>query len=1068
MTISIFTTDTQLKIRSWDTQLTEMTGLTPSEAMNRPLVEIIPELETRGLLQHFKRVLQEGVIETLAPALHHYLIPCDSPIPSQYFDRMQQRVTIVPLREGEKIVGTLVTVEDVTARLIEEKQMSAEVSDRVDPFSSLRSQDRSTSSWDVLAERRKAIEQCQRSPEITRKLVDVLRQEHRHPTLLNSVLSVLSKSQIDPSPVLWECLQDPDPELRIYAALALGNRHHPGSIEPLIKALDDPDTNVVYQAIESLGKLKASAAIDKLVEIAQSDDFFLAFGAFDALMQMDDPEVTPRLIPLLVRTLNWRVRREAVDKIALHGTSDLTSSLLNLLRQQHRNPNVLNSVLQVLVLGEVDPIPALVGCLQDPNDPDLRTYAAGALGDRADPRAIGPLMEALKDDHPNVKYHSIEALGRLKANEAVEALLEIATQEDFFLAFPALCSLTQIGERAIAYRLVPLLDDPLLAPQAAEALGVLGDVDVVVPLVRHLSEPGASISSLATAIASIAHRYDQTHQITTITDLIRQTLDEDGARALMEETLHTAQENLPALLLCLGAVHPDYRPLVAPAFTSLLSNEAVRETCIQILVGYGSLGTELLLESLPQLDLEGQKAAVVALGRIGDPLATTKLRQLLEETDVELVRSATAALAQIGDQRATESLLSLLGHEDGAVRLGAIAALNSCRPPYLAEQIQVRLRDSNPRVRECAVKIAGYFAFPDSIEVLIDLLKDPEEKVRRSAIEHLPYLDHPQVIDYLTDALRQETPVCRAAAARALGELEIPSQLNGARWEKTPLPALQQAMLDEEEWVRYSALRSIGQLMGGNHGGDWSELTNQLIRLGQSDPCISVRAAATECLGRVSPASIGPLTELAESGPADVARAALIALGRLDTGEAIAPLLNALNSPDPERRLDAMQAFQERGGQEAGVALQWMAAADPEERVTLAAIETLGRLGGQEAIASLLELTLDPANRHFCIEVLSRQKTLKEDYIDAIAAGLHHAHSQVRCSTVEVLKRLQHPYASEFLIVALGDSDESVRLAAVEALSYLGNQSCQPQLLVLARTDPSVAVRRAAQKAIHQ
>jgi HEAT repeat protein len=69
---------------------------------------------------------------------------------------------------------------------------------------------------------------------------------------------------------------------------------------------------------------------------------------------------------------------------------------------------------------------------------------------------------------------------------------------------------------------------------------------------------------------------------------------------------------------------------------------------------------------------------------------------------------------------------------------------------------------------------------------------------------------------------------------------------------------------------------------------------------------------------------------------------------------------------------------------------------------------------------------------------------------------------------VEVLKRLQHPYASEFLIVALGDSDESVRLAAVEALSYLGNQTCQPQLFVLARTDPSVAVRRAAQKAIHQ
>lgn len=1068
MTISIFTTDAQLNIRSWDNQLTDMTGLTASEAMNRPLVEIIPDLETRGLDKHFLRVLKHGVIETLAPALHHYLIPCDSPIPSQYFDRMQQRVTIVPLREGEKIVGTLVTVEDVTARLIEEKQMSAESSELVDPFSTLLSQDRGTSSWEALAQRRQAIAQCQRSPEITRQVVEVLRQEHRNPTLLNSVLSVLSKSQIDPSPVLWECLQDPDPELRIYAALALGNRYHPGSIAYLIQALEDPDTNVVYQAIESLGKLKASAAIDKLVEIAQSDDFFLAFGAFDALMQMDDQSVTPRLIPLLVRTLNWRVRREAVDKIALHGNSDLTSSLLNLLRQQHRNPNVLNSVLQVLILGEVDPIPPLVECLEDPNDADLRTYAAGALGDRADNRAIAPLMAALKDPHPNVQYHAIEALGRLKANEAVDPLLEIATQEDFFLAFPALCSLTQIGERAISYRLVPLLDDPLLAPQAAETLGVLGDVDVVTPLVKHLCQPGASVSSLATAIASIAHRYDQTHQITTITDEIRQTLNEEGAQALMKEALAADPENLPALLLCLGAVPLAYRALVAPAFTSLLSNEQVRDTCIQTLVGYGSLGSELLLETLPKLDLEGQKAAVVALGRIGDPLATAKLRQLLEEADVELVRAATAALAQIGDRGATESLLSLLGHEDGTVRLGAIAALNSCRPPYLAEQIQIRLTDPNPTVRECAVKIAGYFAFPEAIDLLIERLQDPEEKVRRSAIEHLPYLDHPQATEYLIQALAEETPACRAAAARALGEVEISSDSNGHQGrdrEKDPLVALQKSLVDPEEWVRYSALRSMGKLA---RDGDRLDLGTLLVDLARNDPCVSVRAAATECLGQVSPSSIGALTELAQSEHADVSRAALIALGRLDSSEAITPLLNALNSPDPERRLDALQAFRERGGQEAGVALQWMAAADPEERVTVAAIETLGRLGGQEAIASLLELTLDPGNRHFCIQVLSRQGTLKEDYINAIAAGLHHAHSQVRCSAVEVLKRLQHPYASEFLIVALGDSDESVRLAAVEALSYLGNQTCQPQFFVLARTDPSVAVRRAAQKAIHQ
>ena len=53
----------------------------------------------------------------LAPAFHHYLIPCAPASPSPHFDRMQQRVTLGALREESAIVGVMVTVEDVTARL---------------------------------------------------------------------------------------------------------------------------------------------------------------------------------------------------------------------------------------------------------------------------------------------------------------------------------------------------------------------------------------------------------------------------------------------------------------------------------------------------------------------------------------------------------------------------------------------------------------------------------------------------------------------------------------------------------------------------------------------------------------------------------------------------------------------------------------------------------------------------------------------------------------------------------------------------------------------------------------
>ncbi len=71
----------------------------------------MPDLEERRLLPRFERVLKDGVVEVLATAFHHYLIPCPPLTPSKRFDKMQQLVTIAPLREDGRIRGLIVTVE---------------------------------------------------------------------------------------------------------------------------------------------------------------------------------------------------------------------------------------------------------------------------------------------------------------------------------------------------------------------------------------------------------------------------------------------------------------------------------------------------------------------------------------------------------------------------------------------------------------------------------------------------------------------------------------------------------------------------------------------------------------------------------------------------------------------------------------------------------------------------------------------------------------------------------------------------------------------------------------------
>src|SRR5215212_9988267 len=125
--IGVFTTDASLVIQIWDAALARLTGIPSDAACGRPLLELLPDLEERRLLSRFRRVLDEGVVEVLAPAFHQYLIPCPPAVASEHFDRMRQRVTIAPLREEGRIVGALVTVEDVTARLERERALSVQL-----------------------------------------------------------------------------------------------------------------------------------------------------------------------------------------------------------------------------------------------------------------------------------------------------------------------------------------------------------------------------------------------------------------------------------------------------------------------------------------------------------------------------------------------------------------------------------------------------------------------------------------------------------------------------------------------------------------------------------------------------------------------------------------------------------------------------------------------------------------------------------------------------------------------------------------------------------------------------
>ena len=741
---------------------------------------------------------------------------------------------------------------------------------------------------------------------------------------------------------------------------------------------------------------------------------------------------------------DWQVRRTAVDELARHADADLAHAIVETIRHEHRNFNVLSSALQLLSASDVDVTGPLAALLRE-DDADLRIQAALALGDHHTPGAIDALIGALRDPDANVRFHAIEALGKLRGADAIDALAEIAAGDDFFLVFPAVDALARISDARAVPALVPLLTRPLVAEPVIEALGDVGGADVVRPLVTLLNTSG-SATAVARALARLHQRYEQRYGGgALIAAEFEAAVSAAGSARILDAVSNCDSQDLRAVITVLGWLRGE---AVNRALARLLGQADVRNEAIEAIVRQDGGIVDVLVEQLDAVDPDTQLAAVVALGRLGDRRAAPALAAVLTRSRAMAV-AASAALARIGDPMAHEALLPLLAHPDAAVRQAAIGALNSLGHPDLGAHVRRLLASDDPTLRESAVRIAGYFGFPDAVDALIARAADPVEGVRRAAVEHLPYLDDPRSIDALIASARDGAPKVRAAAAQALAHAPRASV-------EAPLLG---ASADDDPWVRYYAVRALGE-----HGLGAS----RLAAVADADPAMHVRIAAIEALGGArDEISAGILLAHASGAMPDLAAAAVRALGRSRDPRAPAALRAALRSDDPAVRLAAVTAFRSAGTSEAVAALQWTAAADGDDAVALAAVEALGALarrGADEpaAVAALIASTAEPRARDAAIAALSR---LPETRIGAVAAGLAHALPHVRRATIAALGRLQHPDASAAIRSALDDDDAEVREAAVVALDRLGARGVGRKLALMAREDPSRAVRRAAASA---
>jgi HEAT repeat protein len=271
--------------------------------------------------------------------------------------------------------------------------------------------------------------------------------------------------------------------------------------------------------------------------------------------------------------------------------------------------------------------------------------AVGALGRLRDPRAVVPLIQALRHPDSYVRERAAEALGELGDARAIDPLVEALADrgdsdrlESMAVRHAAAMALAKLGE--VSFRSLEGIGDPF---HGLERLAECGDPRLLRPILRALHDPD---DSRARADAAVA--LSKLGDLRAVQPLMAATMDDDW------EVQSRAFE-------ALGRLKTD------EAFEFLVKEaDGGSHAAVKGLAKYGDVrGTDAVIELIDHSEVWKAGEAYWlfrALGEIGGERAFQRLQREVEGGEAE----AIWPLAKTGDPRAVDVLIQRLGDHDAA------------------------------------------------------------------------------------------------------------------------------------------------------------------------------------------------------------------------------------------------------------------------------------------------------------------------------------------------------------------------------------------------------------------
>ncbi len=228
------------------------------------------------------------------------------------------------------------------------------------------------------------------------------------------------------------------------------------AITPLVEVMNRGSLDEPSKAIKALGRVKSRTAVEILEKtlLDSQNDLMLRESAAAVLVKVQPP-CDPKIWRQLLQDDNWKIRTEAANYLTPEDEADLSKvelAALSIVRGDWDTtvaigpeavPALLNSLQFVSITKSVakalqhiggDAIDALLQVVRDGNQAAaIREIIAGVLSQHAEPLALEPLKQMLRDEDIAVRYSAVWSLERLdwKPEKKYETAIQAMAHDDW-------------------------------------------------------------------------------------------------------------------------------------------------------------------------------------------------------------------------------------------------------------------------------------------------------------------------------------------------------------------------------------------------------------------------------------------------------------------------------------------------------------------------------------------------------------------------------------------------------------------------------------------------------------